>query len=562
MALAKRISNNKKRKVSQLVEQATHALSTGRYDLCAPLCVQIEAIWPENPDLANIRGVASLHSGNPDQAEAYFLQAIKAAPRRVAFSKNLATLYANQNKSEAAAHWYELALDLEPSSLPIALSLSKILIDLLRYDQALNILNKASRHHPDNCDILMALSTIYFRTRRYDQSMASIQAVLKIEPEHADALLQKAHLQRGRGQFDDAEITIRKLLSISPEHAQAGALLANLKRFESDQAEDIALLEHIHSHTEADSRQRETICFALGKVMDDIGSYDNAFAYFEEGNALRSRRSSYHADAELAHMQEIMHTYDSAVTERRSNLDDATPLFIIGMPRCGSTLVEQILASHPDVSSRGEWHCFENLLLAMHTPDHPLTLERIAAFDSEQWRQIGESYLQRLKADSPEALRITDKTLINTRLIGAIHCAMPKAKIIHVRRDPLDTCLSIYQSNLISHQFDYAYKLGELGYYYRMYQRLMQHWRDWLPEGVMYELDYEQLVSDQQGETRKLLDACGLPWHEQCLQFNKADNVVITRSMTQVRQSLYNDSIGRWKHYEQQLQPLIKILGQ
>ncbi len=561
MALAKRISNNKKRQVSQLVVQATKALSIGRYDLCAPLCAQIEAIWPENSDLANIRGVASLHAGNPDQAEAYFLQAIKAAPRRVAFSKNLATLYANQNKPEAAAHWYGLALELEPSSLPIALNLSKILIDLKRYDEAIISLNKASRYHLDNDAILMGLSTVYFRIRRYDKSLDCTDKALKNNPDHPDALLQKAHLQRGHGQLKDAEITLRKLLAINPEHVHAGTLLANLKCFQSDQDADIALLKHIHARTDADSQQRETICFALGKVMDDIGSYDRAFSYFDEGNALRSRRSAYHADTELEHMQAIMQHYNQDVLECRSDISDATPLFIVGMPRCGSTRVEQILAAHPDVSSRGEWHCFEDMLFAMHTQDNPLTLERIAAFDADQWEGIGESFLQRLKADSPDALRITDKTLINTRLIGAIHCAMPQAKIIHVRRHPLDTCLSIYQSNLISQQFDYAYKLGELGYYYRMYQRLMQHWREWLPDGVMYELDYEHLVEGQEAETRKLLDACGLTWNEQCLQFNKAGNIVITRSMAQVRQSLYTDSIGRWTHYEQHLQPLIKILG-
>jgi len=561
MAPTNRISNNKKRKAIALVKQATQALSIGRYDLCAPLCVQIEAIWPDNPDLANMRGVASTHSGDMDQAEAYFLQAIQAAPRRVEFCKNLATLYVRQNKPEAAAHWYQLALSLQPSSLAIILSLARLWIDLGRYEQARTVLEKARKHHRKSADIMMGLSAIHQRSRRYDQAMECIDSVLANTPDHQDALFEKAFLLRGKGQTDDAEQIVRQLLAINASHVRAGGMLSQLKRFKSDSDQDIALLNNIYDATQPDSSKRETICFALGKVMDDVQCYDRAFTFFEEGNAIRSQRSAYHANSELAHMQSIMQHYGPDMFQHQSNIDDATPIFIVGMPRCGSTLVEQILASHPDVSSRGEWHGFEDMLFAMHSEDQPLTLERITAFDSGQWQQIGRSFLHGLKEDAPEARRITDKTLINTRLIGAIHCALPQARIIHVRRNPLDTCLSIYQSNLISKQFDYAYKLGELGYYYRMYQRLMQHWRDILPEGVMYELDYEQLVSDQEGETRKLLDACDLPWHEQCLQFSKLDNVVLTRSMTQVRQSLYSDSINRWKHYEQHLQPLIKILG-
>ena len=146
-------------------------------------------------------------------------------------------------------------------------------------------------------------------------------------------------------------------------------------------------------------------------------------------------------------------------------------------------------------------------------------------------------------------------------MIGAIHCALPKAKIVHVRRHPLDTCLSIYKLPLVGQHYGYGYDLGELGRYYQMYLKLMQHWRDTLPAGVMYELDYEDLVANQERETRKLLDYCGLPWNEACLQFSKAKNVVRTASMAQVRRDIYSDSVAAWKRYEKQLKPLIRILG-
>jgi len=156
---------------------------------------------------------------------------------------------------------------------------------------------------------------------------------------------------------------------------------------------------------------------------------------------------------------------------------------------------------------------------------------------------------------------ITDKSLANIRFVGAIHCALPKARIVHVRRHPLDTCLSIYRLNIQGEAFDFGRDLEELGYYYQMYLKLMQHWRDTLPEGVMYELTYERLVADQKGETRKLLDACGLEWSDQCLQFQQARNAVRTASVAQVRRAIYTDSMAAWKRYEQHLAPLIHILG-
>jgi len=561
MARTRHISNNQKRKVNQLIQQASKAVSMNRYDICNNICNQIEAIWPENPELSNIRGIITAQSGAMDQSIMYFTRAVKAAPKRGDFCKNLATIYVRQHNKKAAAHWYQQALALMPSSLSVAMSLASILIDLQRYDQAQPILKKMHAKHPENTDILMGLATIAFSTRCYKETMNYIAEVLARSPDHQAALLQKAHLLQNNGQVDNAETTTRQLLSVNSSHSRAGHLLSSLKTFTVDDHQDIDLLENIYNSTDPDSKDREFMSFALGKVMDDIHDYDRAFNYFSEGNSIRSQYSSYQADAELAHMHDIMQHYKPELFQYNRGLSDATPIFIVGMPRCGSTLVEQILAAHPDVSSRGEWHYFEDLLNTMHSPDNPLTLERVTTFDSEQWKQLGQSFLQHLKKDSPDALRITDKTLINIRLIGAIHCALPQARIIHVRRHPLDNCLSIYQADLISAQFDYIYKLGELGSYYRMYQRLMQHWRDILPEGVMYELDYEQLVSNQENETRKLLNACDLNWNDRCMKFNKADNIVITSSVSQVRRSMYSDSIARWKHYEKHLQPLINILG-
>ena len=556
-----RISNNQKRRIHQMVEQAGQALSVGRKDICETVCNKIEAIWPDSPDLANLRGVLASWAGEHEQAEAWFVRAFNAAPKRFEFCKNLATLYIQQKKPADAARLYRHALNLQPSSLPVALALAKSLIDLLAYAEARAVLEKARRRHPNDEDVLMGLYIVYQRMDDYAEALACLDRVLARSPEHEDANYQKARLLRAGGELASAEIWARKTLALNPAHAEAAHMIAGLKTFTSADSEDIALLESIYDNTEPDSHERIQTCFALGKIMEDLHEDDRAFAFFKEGNAIRYQSSRYNADVELAHMQGIMQYYTRDVCARNSGLTDATPIFILGMPRCGSTLVEQILAAHPDVCSRGEVDTVERSLADMNTPDNPLTLERIVEFSSGEWRDLGRKILERLKENAPDAMHISEKALTNIRLIGAIHCALPQARIIHVRRHPMDACWSIYKVEMEGDLFDFAYNLGELGYYYRMYLRLMQHWREVLPEGVMYELDYEALVADQEGEIRKLLNACGLPWNDACLSFYKAKNLVRTSSVAQVRQPVYSNAVGRWRRQEKHLAPIIKILG-
>jgi len=561
MARAARISNNQKRKIKQMVAQAGQALSVGRRDICETVCGKIEALWPDSPDLANMRGVLASWAEEHEKAEEYFVQAFNAAPKRFEFCKNLATHYAHQNKYVDAARLYQHALNLEPSSLPVALGLARALSDLREFDKAHAVLEQARRRHPNDVDVLMALHFVYQRKDCVEEALAYANKVLARHPDHEDANYQKARLLRAGGELAAAEALARKILSLNPSHAGAGHMLASLKTFTPGNAEDIALLKNVYEHTDADSRDRELICFALGKVMEDLHEDAQAFTYFKEGNDVRHQSSRYDADTELAHLQGIMQYYTRDVFERNSGLTDETPIFILGMPRCGSTLVEQILAAHPDVSSRGEAETVEQSLAEMDTPEAPLTFERIMGFSPEQWAVLGRKTLERLRENPPDTPRITEKSLTGIRLVGAIHCALPRAKIIHVRRHPMDACWSIYKADMEGYLFDFAYNLGELGYYYRMYLRLMQHWREVLPEGVMYELDYEALVADQEGETRKLLDACGLPWDDSCLTFYKARNLVRTLSVAQVRKPISSGAIARWKRQEQNLAPLKKILG-
>ncbi|WP_167632455.1 tetratricopeptide repeat-containing sulfotransferase family protein [Mariprofundus ferrooxydans] len=559
MARVTKLSNNKKRQIEALVEQAASALSARRTDVCEQLCLKIEAIQPGNADVANIRGIVCVQAGDKMQAEQLFVQAINAAPKRAEFHNNLGKLYLSQKLFTDAAERYRSAMHYDRNSLDLKLGYCASLVGMGEPEKALPILEQLRSKKPNPPDLFMALFYAYQGLGRIDDALACLDKLIAGDADHFDARFQRGQLFMQQGRMQEAEDELHAALALRPDYSKAYSMLVEMKKFTSDDDADKKTMEALYQQSAPGSVDRVYLCFALGKANEDLKHFDEAFAYFEEGNTLRQRYSDYNLDAELAHLEAVMSFYTPEVLQCTSSLDDDRPVFIVGMPRSGSTLTEQILAAHPDVGSRGEWNAFEESLLDRGQPDQPLTLEEMTAFSAEQWRETGQAYLDRLDDDASK--RIIDKTLINFRLIGAIHCALPHARIIHVRRHPLDNCLSIYRANLSGGHFDFGYNLGRLGYYYRMYQRLMQHWRTVLPAGVMYEMDYEELVANQEDQTRRLLEFCDLDWNDACLQFNKAPTVVATASVAQVRREMYSDAVARWKRYEKHLQPLIKILG-
>ena len=560
MARVAKVSNNKKRQIRALIEQAASAFSTKRMDVCEQLCLKIEAIQPGNADVANIRGIVCVQAGDRMQAEKLFVQAINSAPKRSEFHNNLGKLYLSQKLFTDAAERYRSAMRHDRNSLDLKLGYCESLVGMGAPDKALPILEKLRSKKGNHPHLYMSLFHAYERLGRINDALACLDKLIAGDADHFDARFQRGHIYMQQGRMQEAENELHAALALRPTYSKAYSMLVDLKKFTSDDDADKKTIEDLYQKSATDSVDRVYLCFSLGKANEDLKHFDEAFAYFEEGNRLRQHYSVYNLDAELAHLEAVMAFYTPEVLQCTSGLDDDRPVFIVGMPRSGSTLTEQILAAHPDVSSRGEWNAFEESLADRRQTDEPLTLEEMTAFSAGQWRETGQAYLDRL--DDDVSKRIVDKTRINFRLIGAIHCALPHARFIHVRRHPLDNCLSVYRANLKGNYFDFGYSMGQLGYYYRMYQRLMQHWRTVLPAGVMYEMDYEALVANQEDQTRRLLEFCDLDWNDACLQFNKAATVVATASVAQVRRKMYSDAVARWKHYEKHLQPLIKILGE
>ena len=306
--------------------------------------------------------------------------------------------------------------------------------------------------------------------------------------------------------------------------------------------------------------QKVELHFALAKAYNDLKRYEPAFEHLQKGNAIKRRRVSYGEALDMEFSRAIAASFTSELFETRRGAGDPSdvPVFVVGMPRSGTTLVEQILASHPSVFGAGELMYMYRLAESGHAGGNfPFD---IASLPDDALRRFGGFYAARVRALAPQAKRIVDKLPANFRLVGLIRLALPNARIIHVRRDPLDTCFSCY-SKLFSQNLDFTYDLGELGRYYKAYDKLMEHWRNVLPEGAMLEVQYEDLVSDFEPQARRLIAYCGLEWDDGCLSFHKTVRPVRTASAGQVRQPVFKTSIGRWRPYREHLRPLLDALG-
>ncbi|MDQ6981912.1 MAG: tetratricopeptide repeat protein, partial [Mariprofundus sp.] len=522
---------------------------------------EIDGIQPGNADAAYLRGVLARDCDQCEQAESHFCKAIEAAPKRGDFVAALAGLYLSVGEYKQAVPLYRQALALDSHDINVRIGLAGALVCLSQYDEAIELLEGARKQRPGDLNIRMGLFQACHDSGRIVRAREHLNAILKRDPENAQAFYSLGLLDIENGTLAEGEKEIRQAIACEPDYTEACTVLADLQRFDHEN-DDALAMRQLYKRCPEGSVERMNMAFALAKVDDDLGHYDEAFANMQEANEIRRGFSRYDEAVELKRMQRLMACYSSDVVAEHSAIDDPVPIFVLGMPRSGTSLVEQILSAHPDVCSCGENHMLNESIAsvsseAANSAADPVS---ICAWTTTQCRVGGDAYLGRLRQVNPDAFRYTDKSLNHILHIGSIARLLPQAKIIHVRRHPLDTCLSIYKNNITGGLFDYGHDLGELGRYYRMYVKLMKHWALTLPAGMLIEIDYEKLVDDQEQQSRALLAACGLEWSPACLDFHRADNRVLTASMTQVRQPVYTRSVGVWKHYEMHLQPLADLL--
>ena len=441
----------------------------------------------------------------------------------------------------AAKQLFRYVLELEPEHTGALLSLGQIALDSGDPERAIAFLGRVAEKGSE---------------KPPSQTSAAVQAAYGL----ATALEQC-------GLFDEAVRYYKKTLEGAPNHAWALYSLSQLAA-EDRYTFTLTEMQHVHALVAAQAgtlEEQSTLCFTLATLLDKQGAYDEAFRYFRQGNELkrqilRLENCSYDAAAYRAHVDGVIASFDEAYFEHVHDWgrDTDLPVFILGMPRSGTTLVEQIVASHPQVFGAGELEEMPRMMKRLagmaagagSSALRPLPSKAVAL-------DLAVEYLQHLQRSSAGARRVTDKSIENYRYLGVFATLFARARVIYCRRNPLDVCLSCYFQKF--NRTNYTWSLEDIGSHYRQYERLMDHWLRVLPLPIL-EVRYEELVANQEVVTRKLLDFCGLDWDENCLVYFKNPRPVRTMSMVQVRRPLFTTSIDRWKHYEAYLGPLFQAL--
>jgi tetratricopeptide (TPR) repeat protein len=501
-------------------------LRLGRYEEALESCKTAVGLAPNSPQAHNSLGNVLARLGQFDEAIASFHRCIAAQPELAEAHANLANAIRSTGRLAEAIEEYRLAV----------------------------------RIKPDFVEAYAELATSLRLLRSTAEAEAACHRALQIAPGTAAVLVVLAELRADLGRFCEAEDYFKQALAADPHSVEALAGMARVRRMTGADGAWLSAARRLEQT--GISPQREIILrYAMGKYFDDVADFPAAFANYQRANLLARRSAPEHDRARLQRTIEwLIRSQDAAWLGKRSKAapQSCRPVFVIGMLRSGTSLAEQILASHPAVFGAGELTFWSTRLAALLplVPD-----DTSPAPDTEELARAGRDYLDYLQTMPTEAARIIDKLPTNFLAAGLINAALPGARIIHMQRDPIDTCLSIYFQHLEAIN-TYTHDLQDLAHYYRQYRRLMRHWKITLPEGAMLEVPYEGLVADPEGWTRRLLAFVDLPWHPGCLDFQRTQRAVVTASKWQVRQPITATSVGRWRHYEKFIDPLISLASE
>ncbi|MER9066120.1 sulfotransferase [Mesorhizobium sp. M0902] len=543
------------------MQQALQLHQAGRRQEAEALYRQVLAQKANHPAAAHFLGLLLHQTGRSAEGLALIEQSVRLQPNNPDFLNNLGTVLRDLGRVAAAADLFRKVVAIRPDQLAARDNLGSSLKQLGQFEGAEDIYRGTIGRNPFHVRARVGLAETLQEAGRLDEALAVFREALTIRPKDADLLHGLGVGLMEKGNLDEAADLFRQALAVDPGMARAWLMLTQVKRQKERDAE-FARMEAEHAKAPQGSLARMQLSFGLGKANDDLRDYGRAFDYFAEGNAIRRQGIDYDAGKTRGEFEAMKAVFDKAFFERHrpSGIADDTPIFVVGMPRSGTTLVEQIIASHPQVYGAGEL----SILKTAVGKQFPLSMKGgfpwgIADMPDKAYAEAGQAYLDMLHARYPGSRHVTDKMPGNFLLVGFIHLMLPKAKIIHCARDAAATCLSIYKVHFRGDSHRYGYDLDELADFHNLYTDIMAHWHAVLPD-VVHDVRYEDFVADQEGQSRALIAHLGLPWDDAVLSFHQTDRPVRTASAAQVRQPMYQGSVDLWKRYGERLKPLLNKL--
>ncbi len=451
---------------------------------------------------------------------------------------------------------------LEPRRADFAAQYAKSLTFVKRMSEARVAADQAMALAPADPFTLDTLGVVYSQANSHEQATAAFRRLVTMVPNHPPARFNLSYALLAMGDAEAAERELEECIRLDPCYWNAHVSLANLRR-QTAASNHVERLRTLLARYAANPGARQYLNIALAKECEDLGDYPTAFEHYSRGKAVGRDARRHSIERDEAIFGRLMQSFPVTSTQTSTGDAGSAPIFVIGMPRTGTTLLDRILSSHPDVRSAGELEDFPAILQRASGSSMPILLDpelpaRVRGID---WQRVGAEYLAATRSHVEHAMHFIDKLPHNFLYAGFIARALPHAKIVCLRRDPLDTCLGNFR-HLFEQQssyYDYSFDLGDTGRYYVGFDRLMAHWYQAFP-GRIFELHYEELVEAQEPVTRRLLDFCGLPWDDACLQSERNAAPVNTPNAWQVRSPIYRSALGRWRHYEPQLRELRELL--
>lgn len=580
---------------TELVQAMQH-IGAGRLGEAETACTEILEKQPNNAAALHALGLTHYMARRYKDAIEHMTKAVQFDATNPQFFCNLGESLRRAQQADASVEVFEKALSLKPEYLHAHLGIANALRDLGRRPEAMARYRLALALDPCFAEAYHYLGAMYLEQDRKTDAIAVLRKAVALKPNYLEAritlanaldnegLLEEAkdvyrgiisdepksgaahnnlaNILKSQGDIDEVITHYEQALELNPRNVQAYYNLSRAKTAESDDAE-IERMETMLGRQDLSEPEQVNIHFALGKMFDDLGRYDEAFPHFETGNELDNRTAAFDPRIHGILIDRLKRIFNKQFLSRRQGFgsESKRPIIIVGMPRSGTTLTEQVLASHPEVFGAGELSQVSHLVNAIsaEVSGSPAYPESATDLDAVTACRLGDSYVTYVDRLSDGAAKVTDKMPANFMHLGFIHMFLPEAKIIHCSRDPMDTCLSCYFQHF-TQPMPFSTAQESLGAYYRGYVEIMDHWREVLSTDI-FEVEYEEMVGDHEGLCKRLVEFCDLEWDDACLQFHETERTVKTASSWQVRQPLYSTSVARWKHYEEHLGPLKEALG-